>query len=539
MSYIEILDEARHRLAGPDREAAKQAYTATRLRLLETPTPTSTPPRGSPTPVNRQTRQTKRGTAAQATGNSGALAALDQSAACEAFWVAATYFGTHADFGYSNWHDFATQEGAPSAVTKAAERGQKSGLTTRLVACLLRIHERWPSDFYRQLVAAGLPLPLAPGYNFIEQLAKLTTIQSLPDVIRELPAYYRNRPSTVRYNHTTAQRDAEGTRQLSFKDLQAYIARHTQPPANLQPEFREPPGPRKKRKRPSSPNSVEYARRDESLLVSPATLTGRTACSLLLLSPLVTPRARPSPEPSGEHETGLEASWLNTTRLESMGPDDGVDFFEDGITAGSFGDSTNGETEMHHSRAPPPTLENILEVAEQTPRQYFAKIAKARTQHDEAVVAQEEAIDRHRQLVKDIDTNLGVEDSIPALRAAEMKSKAGMDRLERLAEVIQNARQQVEDLGGDPDQYLTDIVNKNQHDSEYDQHKTRHQELQTAAEDLSVALKDIADKSAVAKDAARALTAAEVSWKHYLACLNSVQNEDMVLLAGEGPSEDK
>jgi hypothetical protein len=345
MSYIEILDEVRHRLAGPDREAAKQAYAATRLRLLETPTPTSTPPRGSPTPVNRQTRQTKRGTAAQATGDSGALAALDkQSAACEAFWVAATYFGTHADFGYINWHDFATQEDAPSPITQATEKGRKIALTTRLVACLLRIHERWPPDFYRQLVAAGLPLPLAPGYSFIEQLAKLTIIQSLPDVIQELPAYYRNRPSTVRYNHTTAQRDAEGTRELTFKDLQAYIARHTQPSANLQPEFSDPPGPQKKRKRRSSRNSVEYARRDESLLVSPATLSGRTACSPLLLSPLVTPRARPSPELSGEHETGLKASWLNTTGLESVGRDDCVDHFEDGITTESFGDSDNGET---------------------------------------------------------------------------------------------------------------------------------------------------------------------------------------------------
>jgi hypothetical protein len=487
MSYIEVLDEARHRLAGSDREAAKQAYAATRLRLLETPTPTSTPPRGSSSPVSRQTRQTKRETAAQAAEDSGALAALEeQSVACEAFWVAATYFGTHADFGYSNWHDFATQEDAPSAITQATEK-----------------------DFYRQLVAAGLPLPLAPGYSFIEQLAKLTTIQSVPDIIQELLPYYRNRPSTVRYNHTTAQRDAESTRELTLKDLQSYIARHTQPSANLQPEFREPPGPRKKRKRPSSPNSVEYARRDESLLVSPATLPGRTACSPLLLSLLVTPRARPSPEPSGEHETGLEASWLNTTGLESVGRDGCVDHFEDGISTGSFGDSANGETGMHRSRAPPPTLENVLEVAEQTPRQYFAKIAKARTQHDVAVVAQEDAIDKHRQLVKDIDTNFGVEDSIPALRAAEMKSKAGMDRMERLAEVIQNARQQVEDLGGDSDQYLTDIANKGQHNSKYKQHKTRHKELQNAAEDLGVALKDVADTSAGAEAAAQALTAAE------------------------------
>jgi hypothetical protein len=336
----------------------------------------------------------------------------------------------------------------------------------------------------------------------------------------------------VRYNHTTAQRDAEGTRELTFKDLQAYIARHTQPSANLQPEFSDPPGPQKKRKRRSSRNSVEYARRDESLLVSPATLPGRTACSPLLLSPLVTPRACPSPELSGEHETGLKASWLNTTGLESVGRDDCVDHFEDGITTESFGDSDNGETEMHHSRAPP-TLENVLQVAEQTPRQYFAEIAKARTQHDEAEVAQEDAIDKHLQLVKDIDTNLGVEDSIPALLAAEMESKAGMDRLERLAEVIQNARQQVEDLGGDSGQYLTDIANKGQHNSEYKQRKTRHKELQNAAEDLSVALKDVADTSAVAKAAAQALTAAETDWKHYLACLISVQSEDIVFLAGE------
>jgi hypothetical protein len=147
----------------------------------------------------------------------------------------------------------------------------------------------------------------------------------------------------VRYNHTTAQRDAEGTRELSFKDLQAYIARHTQPPANLQLEFREPSGQRKKRQRRSSPDSVEYARRDESLLVSPATLLGRTACSPLLLSQLVTPRTHPSPESPDDQ-------------------DDDFDHFEDGITTRSFGDSTNGETEMRHSRASPPTLENVLPI---------------------------------------------------------------------------------------------------------------------------------------------------------------------------------
>jgi hypothetical protein len=206
---------------------------------------------------------------------------------------------------------------------------------------------------------------------------------------------------------------------------------------------------------------------------------------------------------------------------------------DDGITTGSFGDDANGATETRHSRAPPPTFENVLQVAEQTPRQHLAKIAKARTQHDEVVVTQEEAIDKHRQPVMDIDNNLGVEDSIPALRAAEIKFKAEMDRLKRLAAVVQNAHQQVEDLGGDPDRCLTNMANEDQYDSVYKQHNTGRKGLQTAAEGLSVALKDVADTSAVAKAAPRVLIAAKADSKHYLACLNRVRNEDMVFLTGE------
>jgi hypothetical protein len=58
------------------------------------------------------------------------------SSSKEACWIAATYFGIHADLGHSNWYDFTTQEDAPPADSQATEKGRKSALTTRLVACL-------------------------------------------------------------------------------------------------------------------------------------------------------------------------------------------------------------------------------------------------------------------------------------------------------------------------------------------------------------------------------------------------------------------
>jgi hypothetical protein len=247
MSYLDMVDAARSELAGADRDIAKQTFNAVRDHLRTLPMP------DLPSSVAIGTRHTRRKTAQHDVDAELVAARAERAEARSAFWVATTYLAIHADLGYDRWIDFAEKKDAPAIIKQALHHGRKAGNSTRVLVGLLHLHSCCGTDIYRKIVQNDVPLPLGPRYSSIEQLAKLTRFHHLSEVIARLPAHHNAWPSTVRYDITTAQRKAGVSRELSVKDLQTYIVRHTKPEADLQLKYREPLAQHEKRKQPRNP----------------------------------------------------------------------------------------------------------------------------------------------------------------------------------------------------------------------------------------------------------------------------------------------
>jgi hypothetical protein len=127
----------------------------------------------------------------------------------------------------------------PSAVrgvltTKARDRG----IRLRPLRCAVSIQDAWGTVCY-QCLRAVAPFPLEPKHSFLEQLAKLSRLQSLDAVERLFPHFLTTRIARHTHSLSNQKRVLAGTQPVGVNDIQEFIARGTST-NSVRTTFREP-----------------------------------------------------------------------------------------------------------------------------------------------------------------------------------------------------------------------------------------------------------------------------------------------------------
>jgi hypothetical protein len=159
-------------------------------------------------------------------------------AACVRFWQIAALFGTHHHYNKS-WPVFATDHQAPSAVRGVlTTKARDCGIRLRPLRCALSIQDAWGTVCY-QCLRAVAPFPLEPKHSFLEELAKLSRLQSLDAVEHLFPHFLTTRIARHTHSLSNQKRVLAGTRPVGVSDIQEFIARGTST-NSVRTTFREP-----------------------------------------------------------------------------------------------------------------------------------------------------------------------------------------------------------------------------------------------------------------------------------------------------------